>query len=300
MKPWKAELSLFFVTIIWGGTFTFTKLGLNDASPFLYLLLRFSLAFIISAIVFRQKLLKINKSTLVHGLILGFIFGGGYIFQTLGLELTNVTKTAFITGMAVVFTPFVYKLVEKRKVKFWPKIGVAVAFVGLVLFTNPNYDNINIGDLLTLISTFFWAFYIVYMDVFTKGKNNSKETVQLVVVQILGTLAIIFLAFLIFESQNIMLNFTPNLTISILYNGILASFILTLIHTSVQRYTTPVKAALIFSLEPVVASVVAIFALNEFLNGRETFGASILLLGVLISETGLIIYKNIKKSFHRV
>ncbi len=295
MKSWKAELLLFFVTIIWGGTFTFTKLGLNDASPFLYLILRFSLALIIAIIIFRTKLLSINKTTLIHGLILGIIFGGGYIFQTLGLNITSVTKTAFITGMAVVITPFIYKLIEKKKVLFWPKIGVVVAFIGLLLFTNPKFDNINTGDLFTLISTFFWAFYIVYMDVFTKGKTNKEETLQLVFVQIIGTLAIIFLAFLIFESHSIILNITTNLTVSILYNGILASFILTLIHTSVQRYTTPVKASLIFTLEPIIASIVAVFALNEFLNTTESIGASILLLGVLISETGLFLYNKIMK-----
>jgi len=191
LKSWKAELLLFFITIIWGGTFTFTKLGLNDSSPFLYLILRFSLALILGLIFFGNNLLKITQSTLIKGFILGLIFGGGYIFQTIGLKLTNVTQTAFITGMAVVFTPFVYKLIEKRKVKLFPKIGVGIAFIGLLLFTNPKFTNINIGDLLTLISTFFWAFYIVYMDVFTKGKTDTNETMQLVVVQIFATLFII-------------------------------------------------------------------------------------------------------------
>lgn len=296
MKSWIAELLLFFITIIWGGTFTFTKLGLNDSSPFVYLILRFSLAFIIGLILFGKNLLNIKRKTLINGIILGFIFGGGFIFQTIGLNLTNVTQTAFITGVSVVLTPFVYKLIEKRKIKLFPKIGVFVAFLGLFLFTNPQFTDINLGDIFTLISTLFWAFYIVYMDVFTKGKNDKDETMFLVLIQIASSLFVVVIAFLIFESDKYVLNFTWNLTISVLYNGIIASFILTLIHTSVQRYTSPVKAALIFSLEPVIASIVAIFALNEMLNGREYFGASVLLLGVLISETGAYIYNKMLKT----
>jgi len=173
----------------------------------------------------------------------------------------------------------------------WSKIGVIIAFIGLWLFTNPMIDKINLGDILTLFSTIFWALYIVFMDKFTKGREDFTETVQLVTLQFIGTLAVAFFSHLIFENSDFKVDFTLNLGISLAYNAILASFVLTFIHTGFQRYTTPVKAALIFSLEPVVASIVAVLALNEILNGREYIGAAILFLGVMTSELGDFIYK---------
>jgi len=295
LKAWKAESLLFFVTLIWGGTFVFTKIGLNDSSPELYVTIRFSIALLLAVLIFGKHLKNIKKNILFQGLLLGLIFGGGFVLQTEGLSLTTVTKSAFITGMSVVFTPFVFKLICKREILLWSKIGVVVAFIGLWLFTNPKINSINFGDFLTLISTIFWAFYIVLMDVFTKGKENFSETVQLVFLQFVGTISVALISHVMLNNLSFEINFSMNLLISLAYNGIIASFILTFIHTGFQRYTTPVKAALIFSLEPVVASVAAVFALNEILNGREYSGAIILFVGVMVSETGEFIYNKLKK-----
>ena len=108
MKEWRAELYLLLVTAIWGGTFTFTKLGLADAPPFLYMTFRFLIALTIMAVFFGPKIIKIDKETAVHGFVLGLLFGGGFILQTFGLKLTSVSKSAFITGITVVITPFVF------------------------------------------------------------------------------------------------------------------------------------------------------------------------------------------------
>lgn len=294
MKAWKAELLLFIVTLVWGGTFVFTKIGLNDTSPELFVAVRFSIALFIGLALFGKHLLKGNKKIFIQGIVLGLIFGSGFVLQTEGLRFTTVTKSAFITGMSVVFTPFVYKLVVKKKVMLWPKIGVVVAFIGLWLFTNPDFSNINLGDFLTLLSTFFWAFYIVYMDVFTKGKDDFSETIQLVLLQFIASIAVASCSHLAFNGMEFHIHFSTKLIFALAYNGIIASFILTLMHTAYQRYTTPVKAVLIFSLEPIVATTIAVIALNEILNGREYFGATILFLGVMTSELGEFVFKFLK------
>lgn len=303
MKPWKAELSLFFVTFIWGGTFIFTKLGLQDCPPSLYIILRFTIALSISLLIFGKHLSKLNKVTLRNGMILGLFFGFGFILQTYGLKFTSVSKSAFITGISVCLTPFVYWFVERKKIQIWQKLGVVVVSFGLWLFTNPDFGNLNIGDVLTLFSTIFWALYITYMDVFTRGKEEFSETVQLVTLQLVFASIVAILGFLIFELNNFSINISKNLIISLSYNGILASFLLTFIHTAVQRYTTPVKAALIFSLEPAIASIIAMIVLSEILNLREYIGGGILILGVLLSELGVFIfyiYIQILKLFKKI
>ncbi len=282
---------LLVITLIWGGTFMFTKLGIEDCPPSLYILFRFTIAFTISVAVFRRHLLKMKKQTFWHGIVLGLFFGGGFLLQTYGLKYTSVSKSAFITGIAVVLVPFAYWLVERKKPLFWSRVGVVIATIGLWLFTNPAFGEFNPGDLITLISTLFWAFYITYMDVFTRGRNNFSETAQLVTLQFVSAAPIALLGILMFEMDELTVNFSPTLIISLIYNGILASFLVTLIHTSIQRYTTPVKAGLIFSLEPVIASLVAMMFLGEVLGLRGGIGAGIMLLGVLASEAGAYIFR---------
>lgn len=295
MKSWSAELLLGVVTIIWGATFSFTKIGLSETSPIFYLFLRFLLAFSLLLIIFWRQFFKINKEQFINGLVLGLFFGGGFVLQTLGLKFTSVTKSAFITGMAVVITPFVFWLIIRKPIKFWQKTGVVVAFIGLWLFANPDIDNVNLGDLLTLLSTFFWSFYITFMDIFTKKIKQFRETIQLVLMQFLVVLPFSFIGAILFEYDSIHFIFSEMLIYSLLFNGIVASIFLTIIHTAVQKYTTPVKAALIFSLEPVFASLIAFLIFNEILSGKEYLGAFILFSGVLLAEGGEYLQKIFKK-----
>ncbi len=298
MKPWKAESYLLLVTLIWGGTFTFTKFGLDYCPPFLYITIRFTIAVLITYIFFGKYIRKIDKTTFVHGVVLGLLFGTGFVLQTYGLKLTTVNKSAFITGVTVAIVPFVFWLVERRRIQLWAKIGVIIATFGLWLFTNPDFDNLNTGDVLTLISTFFWAFYITYMDVFTRGREGFAHTIRLVFIQLAAALFVSVIAFAVFESGSFTIDISPTLIISLSYNGIIASFILTLIHTSVQRFSTPVKAAIIFSLEPVFASIIAVVVIHEVLSGRELTGGAILLLGVITSEIGGLVFgkQNVQQS----
>lgn len=289
LKVWKAELALVLITLIWGATFTFTKNGLENCSPSLFLILRFSISIIIALIFFNKYLRKISKNILKNGIVLGVLLGGGFVFQTYGLKDLMASKSAIITGLSVTLTPFAFWIVRRRKIEFWQIIGVVIATIGLWLF-NPYINTIATGDILVIISTVFWAFYITYMDVFTKPLKTFKETAQLVIIQIICVVPVALITFLIFDLHNLYFIFNSQLVLSLAYNGIIASFILTLIHTSVQRYTTPVKAALIFSLEPVFASIIAFIFLQEQLKVWEYIGGSLMLFGVIVSEVGPLLF----------
>jgi len=286
IKAVKAELMLLTMTMIWGATFTFTDLGLNFASPILYLILRFAVAVLLCLIFFNKILLNMDSKMVKHGIILGLLFGGGFIFQTSGINHTSVSNSAFITGLTVSIVPFAFWILSKKKVLLFSKIGVVVASIGLVIFTNPAVNEINFGDMLTLISIIFWAVYITLMDKYTKHHKLLSETKQMAFMQMITSLLLFLIVFFITEFPNHKLIFNNDLILSFLFNGAIASFILLLVHTRFQKDTTPVKAALIFSLEPIFAAIIAYIFIDEILNNRELLGASILMFGVLLSELG--------------
>ena len=124
------------------------------------------------------------------------------------------------------------------------------------------------------------------MDVFTRGKTSRSETSQLVMLQLMSAAPISMLYCGLFELSNIKLVFSPGLIAALAYNGIIASFVLTFIHTSVQRYSNPVKASLIFTLEPVIATIFAVIFLSEIMYQVEIIGAGVLMAGVLFSKIG--------------
>lgn len=284
MKAWKAELWLFFITVVWGATYLFTQIGLEYCSPSMYVLIRFGIALILLLSFFGHHLKGTDRTTVKHGLILGFTYGVGFLLQTFGLKYTTVPKSSFITGLVVTTVPFVYWILERKPINIGQKMGVVVASVGLLIFTNPDFGNLNVGDVLTLISTFVWGFYLSYMDIFTRGRDSLRRTTQLVVLQYIAAAPLAIITLLLFDAGNMSVVWHKNLLISLAFNAVLASVIVTFIHTGVQKYSTPVKAALIFSLEPIVATICSIFYQNIVLQNYEIIGGIILLSGVIISE----------------
>ncbi len=295
MKRWQAESSLFFITLIWGGTFSFTKLGLDYSPPALFIFLRFTVALAISLLFFGKYIKGLDKTTFMQGSILGLFFGIGFLLQTYGLKYTSITNSAFITGMSVPLTPFVYWIIERKSVTRWQGAGVAASVFGLWLFSDPDINKINPGDIFTLASTLFWALYISYMDIFTRDKHEFSTTARLVVLQLITVTPLAAGFYFAFEYTSSSLIVGNELLAALAYNGIVASFLLTFIHTSVQKFTTPVKAALIFSLEPVIAAIIAYLIFGEIISARGALGGAIILFGVIISQIGGIIESFWKK-----
>ena len=146
----KAELILLSITLIWGGTFAVVKFALNDASPLTFLALRFGAASLIFPLIYRNNYFSMDRETFMGGLFLGVLLMIGFAFQTVGLKYTTASKSAFITGLLVAFTPIAQAVIEKRMPTRGSLIGVTFVAIGLFLLTSPGGQGFNIGDVLTL------------------------------------------------------------------------------------------------------------------------------------------------------
>jgi drug/metabolite transporter (DMT)-like permease len=58
-----------------------------------------------------------------------------------------------------------------------------------------------------------------------------------------------------------------------------------------QKDTTPTRSAVVFSVEPVVAAIVAYFVLGERLGEYGILGASLIMAGVAVSEFSDSLFK---------
>jgi drug/metabolite transporter (DMT)-like permease len=289
----KAELILFLITFIWAGTFVIIKPTLQFISPLFFVTIRFLIAALVLTLIYRERLLKIPTQTIKMGSILGIFLFVGFVVQTIGLKYTTATKSALITGTFVVFTPILQVLVERKPLKTGSILGVILVFTGL-LFLSSNETNFleliltlgkdfNIGDLLTLICAIFFAAYIVYLDIIS-DKTDFNDVVWL---QIVVTLIGSFILMIIFNSLQIEpIKFTLNSQVifTILYTSIFATIITTFLQTKYQKYTLPTRAAIIFTSEPLLASILAYLILNETIGIFGVIGGFLIILGVLTSE----------------
>jgi drug/metabolite transporter (DMT)-like permease len=274
----RADRYLLAITLIWGSTFSVTKFALVDLPPLTLQGLRFTLAAIMVGIYTWKHIKTTSRRSLRAGLLLGLMLGLGFAFQTVGLLYTTASKAGFLTGTMVVFTPILQMVIERRRPTAGNGIGVIIVAVGLYLFTSPAGGAFNFGDVLILICAVVFAFYIVYLDVFTKERFDREIVFyQFVVSAVIGFTAAPFFSHGVAE-----------LTISsvgaVLYLAFFASTIAIFVQSKYQRETTPTKAAIIFTMEPVFAAAIAFLLLSETLSPMEATGAAIMFAGLLFSE----------------
>lgn len=278
----KAEFLLFLTTFVWASTFVSNKIVLMEVSPFLLTTVRFALATAIAFAVSYRHILALDRDALKKGTILGLLLSIGFIIQTFGLQQTSASKSAFITGMLVVFTPIAQVVIERRAPKLGNVVGIVFVSVGLWFLTSPAGSAFNTGDGLTLIAAVLFALYIVYLDVFTKELPHEGGVAQLFFLQLMVTLLVALIGTVLFE--NFSFHPTRNALLLIIYLSIFATVISTFIQTKYQRETTPTRAALIFSIEPVIAALLAYLVLDERIGLLGIIGGALIVAGVLISE----------------
>ena len=277
-QKYKAEIYLVVATLIWGATFVVIKGGLESSSPVLFIGIRFTAAFIVLGIFNYRTLFTASKVMWKHALVLGILNYIAYTAQTIGLEYTTVAKSSLVTYLFSVLTPPLQYLITGKKPSKGNITGLLIVFAGMMLITSPKAEGINIGDILTLASAVSYAFYIVYIDVYSSPEDAGfLVSVQFLITGVLGlvTSPLVEKPFVIIDS---------NLIFSIAYLSVLGSAVAIYLINRFQKYTTPTKAVIIYSLEPLFSVLLGIMILNESRSLSKFTGIALIMGGILISE----------------
>lgn len=287
------EAALLLMTIIWGGTFVIVKESLNDISSMLFITIRFAIASTLLIAFLFVKKIKIERKSLISGIILGSFLFSGFFFQTLGLKLTTATKSGFITGALIVFIPFVQIIVEKKFPSKGAVIGIVLVFLGLLFLSSGGSSittflselgaSFNLGDILTLICAVFFAVHVVYIDVYSPKHNFwVLLTTQLSTVAVLGLIASLIFSSISLEAIHI--DLTRYLVFGLIYTSILATLMNVGLQTRFQKVVSPTKAGIIYSFEPIFAAIFAFFLLGEKITNFAWVGCALIFLGLIVAE----------------
>lgn len=278
-KQVKADIALLLVTVGWGASFLLTKNSLAELSTFNFLAIRFSIAFVLSLIIFMKSIINVDKTTLKYGAFLGIVIFATYALQTIGLNYTTASKSAFITGINVLLVPIFSAILIKKTPQKKVLFSVFIAFIGLGLLTlNKSISGINIGDVYTFICAIVCAIHIILVGRYTV----ECDSIALAVIQI-GVCAILSLiTTLAFESPIVPTSY--GVWINILILSVVCTSGAFIVQSVAQKFTSPTHTALIFTGEPVFAAVFGYIILGEILSGQGLIGAILILGGMIITE----------------
>ncbi len=277
---------LFITTIVWGSSFIVLKETISSLSEFYVLAIRFTVSAIIIGLVFIKKIIKINKKTILSGIVLGVILTFAYDIQTFGLATTSPARNAFLTGSYCVLTPFFAWFLIKKKPSTFNVIAAFLCIIGIgfVVFSNGfDLTGIYIGDLLTLIAAIFYALQIIYID---KYQGEGQDSMQLLVVELLTVGVVNIILSLIFDApkgiQVYALNLDQILKIGYLtlFCTLMAQFFMML----GQKLTTANQASVILSLESVFGALFSVIFGSEKVTAFLIIGFLIIFIAVYVNE----------------
>ncbi len=280
-------LSALACTFIWGTTFIAQDTGMDFIGPYLFNSVRFFVGFLVLLpffLLFEKKNLKkelINnqKFFFKYSLLIGLFLFLGSALQQISLQYTDIANAAFFTIFYVPMVPIIVFFLFRDKIHWsnWPSVILCV--VGGYLLTNFYDATIRKGDTLVVLGAIFWALHIIYIG---KVIKNFNLPIFIGLIQTLTVSILSLVGAILFEEINIDGIFKQ--TYQILYAGILSGGFAFVLQIYAQKNINPTPAAIIFSLEGVIATIAAWFLLSQILNLNNIIGCIFIVLGVLISQ----------------
>lgn len=262
---------------MYGLTFPIVHDALDDITPFAYLVGRFGLATLVLAPVTIGALRTRgpDRRMLVRaGLVAGLLMFGGYATQTVGLQYTSPSSSAFITGLYVVITPVIESVIVKRPPRSPVIAGIVIATVGLYLLTGADVS-LGKGEVFTLACAVLFAFHIVYLGAYA----NVLPTLPFTAMQI-ATVAVLSLPPTAVQGVGTL---TVAAVAAVIFTGIMCSVVALPLQLWGQRRINASRAALVLLAEPVFAGIAG-YVDGERLGALRVTGAVVILVGIAVSE----------------
>lgn len=278
MNSRRAELLMASVSLAWGSSYLLMKIGLDGIGPYNLIALRFGIAFFAMSLIFLPRYRQLSAATLAKGVFTGIILFLIFYGMVNGVNHTTASTAGFLTSTTVVMVPVLECLLKRTLPSKTIVISILLSVAGLFLLTAKDGIVFDTGAAYCLTGAFFYAVYIIVFARLAKGNDTLLiSIIQLGVASLTGTV-------FMFLSETPSLPATPTQWGAILGLGLICSAYGFVVQPIAQRYTTPEKIGLIFSLEPVFSALLSWLFLHEILGFKGYTGAILIFAAVIFTE----------------
>ncbi len=252
---------------------------------------RFISAFLILGIVFFKKIVKVNLITIKYSILIGIALTGTYIFYAYGISETSLSNAAFICALPVAVTPlleFLFKGIRPSKKLF---ACLVLCTFGLALLTLSDTLKPEIGDIICLGVPLCYAIDLIITE--KAVKTDGVDALSMGVFELAFVGVVTLILSLIIEEPHF--PNSPSVWTAALFLGLFCTGIAFVVQAIQQKYTTASHVGLIFTLEPVFASVIAFIFANEILRPRSYVGMFLMVVSLVLMEVDIPFLKSKSK-----
>lgn len=279
MTQRQANLILATVSLAWGASYIFMKIAVDAIPPITIVALRFGIAFIVMIVVFHKKIMPTDKKTLKYSAIVGALLAGIFIAVMYGIKTTTASTAGFLISTTVILVPLLQVFITRKLPSGKIMWGVLIVTAGLALLVIKDGFHLATGAFLCLLAALLYAIHIIVTNRFVR----VVDAFQLGVYQLGFTAFYTTMGAFLFETP--VLPDSGTQWFAILGLAILCSAYGFVVQPVAQKYTTPENTGFLFSLEPVFSAILAFIFLHEIMGLQGYFGATLILIGVLIANT---------------
>ncbi len=267
-KQWVADGLLLLTALIWGSGFVVVKNALDSFPPAAIIAMRYAIATLLTAILFRKHLRGITRADVLRGALLGVLLSSGYIIQTIGLQYTTAGKNAFLTTVYVLLVPFGCHFLFGQRIRGSTFVAAGLMLLGIGLLSlDDESGGLNIGDMLTLLCGVLFAAHIIAVD----RCQKHTDTYALIVLQFGFCTLFALLFHLLFERHTLM-RFDARSVGGLLYLAVFSTTIAMSLQNIAQSMAPASHAAILLSLESVFGATFSCLVLGEKISGRMLAG----------------------------
>jgi drug/metabolite transporter (DMT)-like permease len=267
----RADLALAGAATLFGSTFLVMQDAVKDVDPYAFLVARFGIgALLLAPLVWGRRTPHLVRD----GALAGVALAVGYVGQTVGLQYTSTSVSAFFTYLLVVIVPIMSAALLRRPPLPSTLAGIVLATAGLFVMSGTGFA-LGKGEALTLLGAVAFAAHIVVLSEVAR----RHDVLALNAVQF-ATVAVVLLGPALVQGS---FGFPGSAWAAAAYTGVVVSVVAFGLQVWGQARVAASRAALVLMLEPVVAAIIGRID-GEHLGAAGAVGAGLILAGILVCE----------------
>ncbi|HEY6187934.1 MAG TPA: EamA family transporter [Pyrinomonadaceae bacterium] len=294
----RARIVWLLLCVIWGSTWLFIKIGLNDLPPVSFAGIRFVISsLILLSIVFMRGrplprapgdwALMAATGVLSFALNYGLLFWGEQYIPSGLAALLQTTIPAFGLLIAHIHLP-------AERLTLAKVFGVALGVFGVgVIFSN----QLSVEGPRALwgsAAIVAGAFGAAYSNVLVKARGGHLDPAMLASGQMIAGLIPLLIIGILVEGNPLKFHWTPMAFVSLFYLVLVGSVVAFLLYYWLVRNMDVTKTMMISLVTPLIAVVLGMLVLDEKLSWRTVLGGACIMSGI-----GLIVLRRIKEQRRR-
>ena len=214
---------------------------------------------------------------------LGLYTFAGYAMQSIGLQYTTASRSAFLLYLNVKLVPLFGLLLYGRSVSTRAWMNVAIALAGTALLGYDGGAAPNVGDAWSIGAAAASALFILRLEGAAQAHDAAQlNAVCLTTVSVLcaGWIAVVDAPH--FSSFQTLMPEGPALQAAA-YLGLVTTALTSYLQSVGQRVIKAENAAIIYAMDPVYAAGFSFFLLDERLGPQGLFGGALLVAAAILN-----------------